>query len=69
MALSMYRSQDQARKTARQWPKIGQYVAELELVSGKGFNIADTGHPGHVSVWGDPLELRECIVDIVPVQD
>jgi hypothetical protein len=69
MALSMYRNQELARKAARQWPRIGRYIAELELVSGKGFNIADTGHPGHVSVWGDPLELLERIVDIVPVED
>lgn len=70
MAVSMYREREQASKTARNWwPKIGSHVAELELVAGKGFNFADTGHPGHVSVWGDPLELLACVVDIVPVED
>jgi hypothetical protein len=64
MGLSTYRSRSQAAGTARRFPIIGAYLARLRLVPGRGFNFADTAHPGHVSVWGDPLALAASVVDI-----
>jgi hypothetical protein len=58
MGLSMYRDMVDAIGTARRWPVIGEHLATLVLWAGRGFNIADTGHPGHVTVWGDPESLR-----------
>ena len=69
MGLSMFRTPEKARGTAWKWPVMGEFVAELELTSGNGFNLADTGAPGHVTVWGDPMWLRDAVVDILPVEE
>jgi hypothetical protein len=52
LGISTYRSPSQAVGTARRFPAIGTHVARLLLPSAKGFNFADTAHPGHVTVWG-----------------
>jgi hypothetical protein len=67
MGISMYMRPAQAEKTARRWPKIGNHIAEMSLTSGEGFAYAPTGPPGHITVWGRPLQLRAAIVDIYPV--
>jgi hypothetical protein len=67
MGISVYLRPEDARETARKWPVIGAFVALLQLTSGQGFNIAETGHPGHRTVWGDPFKLRNTLVDIVSV--
>lgn len=67
MGLSTYRSGSQAAGTARRFPAIGTHVARLRLHGGRGVNLADTGHPGHVTIWGDPLTLASCVVEISPV--
>ncbi|MGI8558861.1 MAG: hypothetical protein ACR2ND_11240 [Solirubrobacteraceae bacterium] len=64
MGLSTYRSAPQAVGTARRFPRIGSHVAQLRLVPDEGFNFADTGHPGHVTVWGDPFSLARSVIDI-----
>ncbi len=67
MGLSTYRTVSQARGTAIRFPAIGTHLARLQLQPGRGVSFADTGHPGHVTVWGDPLTLTRSIVDIQPV--
>jgi hypothetical protein len=67
MGLSTYRTVSQARGTAARFPRIGTHLARLRLEAGRGLNFADTGHPGHVTVWGDPLMLASSVVDIEPV--
>lgn len=67
MGLSTYRTVSQARGTAARFPAIGTHLARLRLQAGRGLNFAATGHPGHVTVWGDPLTPARSVVDIEPV--
>lgn len=69
MGLSMYLEGRQAGRTARRWPLIGTHVAEMQLDPGQGFSYAATGPPGHITVWGRPLQLQAAVVDIYPVED
>jgi hypothetical protein len=67
MGISMYSEERVALGTARRFDKLGRYVARVELAAGKGFNFARTGHPRQLTVWGDPVNLVESVVDIRPV--
>jgi hypothetical protein len=64
MGISTYLGEGAARGTAQRFPKLGDFVARLDLTSGRGFNFAQTGHPGHLTVWGDPFKLHDVIGDI-----
>jgi hypothetical protein len=67
--LSMYLEREMAAATARHWPRLGRHLAEVELVPGTGSCWAHTGQPGHITVWGRPLQLLACVADILPVED
>lgn len=48
-------------------PVIGPFVARLSLPGDCGFYYMDSSDPtGHVSVWGDPLDLVARVEDIFP---
>jgi hypothetical protein len=68
MGISTYLSPGDAVGTARKFDKLGDYVAQIALRPGRGFNYARTGHAGHLTVWGDPVKLLESVVDITPVE-
>lgn len=68
MGLSTYRAVSQARGTATRFPAIGSHLARLRLTAGHGLNFADTGHPGHVTLWGDPVVLVDSVVEVEPVE-
>jgi hypothetical protein len=68
MGISMYSDEHVARGTAERFDKLGGFVARLHMGVGKGFNFAHTGHPLHLTVWGDPVKLVESVVDIQPVE-
>lgn len=67
MGISTYLDEAIARGTAQRWPKLGEWVARLEMQHGNGFNYAHTGPPGHLTIWGDPVKLSAMVVDVVPV--
>ncbi len=67
MGLSAYIEHGAANGTAQKWEKLGDFVAELRLRTGNGFNFAHTGPPLHLTIWGDPVKLQEAVVDIQPV--
>jgi hypothetical protein len=69
LGLSMYLTLKMATATARRWPRIGRRVAEIHLQPENGFCYADTAQPGHITVWGRPLQLLSCVVDILTVGD
>jgi hypothetical protein len=64
MGISVYVSRGQARETALRWPKLGGYVARIALRADRGFNVARTGHAGHLTLWAEPVKLRDATVDI-----
>ena len=68
MGISIYLDEGVAHGMARRFPRLGDFVARLVLKSGNGFNYARTGHPLHLTVWGDPVKLSSAIVDIDPVR-
>ena len=68
MGISMYTEEHVARGTAEKFDRLGGFVARCHLAVGKGFNFAHTGHPLHLTVWGDPVKLVESVVDIQPVE-
>lgn len=69
MALSMFEAPVQAAATARRFPAIGGFIARVRLTADHGFGVADTGPPGHVSVWGRPLQFVEAVADISNVDE
>jgi hypothetical protein len=64
MGISVYRTSERATETALTWPQLGHHVARLELRPEMGFNYAHTGHTGHLTLWADPVKLREVTTDI-----
>jgi hypothetical protein len=40
--------------------QVGEYIAEVELEPGMGFDIEDLREPdGHLTIWGDPDRLAQ----------
>jgi hypothetical protein len=70
MAISLWRSEEQAASIARRFSAIGNHVAKVQLRSGNGFDYLDPtlDRPGHITVWGDKFLLAQSVVDIVPVE-
>ena len=64
MGISVYLTSERATETALAWPRLGGYIARLELHSDMGFNYAHTGHAGHLTLWADPVKLRDVATDI-----
>ena len=64
MGISAYMEEGMAHETAQRWEKLGDYVAEIRLTSGHGFNFAHTGHRSHLTIWADPVKLREAVVGV-----
>jgi hypothetical protein len=67
MGISVYVELEQALETARRFSKLGGYVAHLQLQPDRGFNYAYTGHNGHLTLWAEPVKLRDVTTDITPV--
>lgn len=69
MGVSVYLSLEQARDTARRWPRLGAFVARLELLPPSAASFALTSFPGHLTVWGRAADLVGAVVSIVPVEE
>lgn len=67
MALSMFDRPEIAADLARRVPKLGGYVATVDLVPGIGICVAKTGAPAHWSVWGRPGQLATCVTDVANI--
>jgi hypothetical protein len=64
----MYDREDQAREQARRIPKLGGFLARLEITEGDSIQVRQTGNnPAHHTIWGDPDELLSCIVAVLVV--
>lgn len=69
VGISAYLEAGVAKETAKRWSKLGDYVARILLTHGNGFNFAHTGHPLHLTLWGDPVKLCDAVVDISGIED
>jgi hypothetical protein len=68
MRISVHMERGDSAATARKFPKLGDYTARLALRPGMGFNYAHTAMPGHLTLWAEPIKLRDVLVDIEPVE-
>lgn len=78
--MSVYRSEEHARirwagmrKNADQFGddkvRQGEYLAELELTPGEGFDVEDRRkRDGHLTIWGDPLKLAATVRRVFPAE-
>jgi hypothetical protein len=67
MGISVFAEEEQAAGISRRWPTIGDYVAHMVLRPGLGFNLARTSFRGHLTLWADPVKLRDATTDITSV--
>lgn len=64
MAVSTFTSRAAARALAVRYPDIGTHVARLRLAGGAGFCIDVPPAGPHRSLWGSPVQLAACVVDV-----
>lgn len=66
--LSVYATEAQARRKARQIPLIGQFIAELQIANEAPVRVErTTTSAGHHTIWGDAAYLLGCVVRVLPV--
>lgn len=47
--------------------RMGNYVAEVELIPDQGYLLEDLGEPDeHLTIWGDPARLAGAVGRIYP---
>lgn len=65
--LSVYATLAQARRKARAYPMLGQFIAVLEIPETEAIRYERTlpGSRGHHTLWGEPKLLLACIVSVV----
>jgi hypothetical protein len=69
MGISVFERCGQAMAVARRFPRIGSYVAQLDLSADEGFSFARWGPKGHLTVWGAPAKLASAVVKVDRVRD
>ncbi len=63
---SVWRTEEHARAVARRFPRLGTYIAEVDLpVDATLLPFRDT--PDHLTAFGDPDAFVHAVVRIVPV--
>ncbi len=67
MAVSGFEDRARLATLARRRPqRIGTHIVTVELQPGLGVCVADTGGPGHWSIWGVPAHLVALVTDVAP---
>ena len=66
--LSVYDSEANARRKARQVPAIGSYIARVDLPAEASFKYEKTGGRGHYTLWAEARTLLDNVVEVVPVE-
>lgn len=64
----MYENLETAVETARTFPKLGQFIARLDLVTDQGISFAKWGGRTHMTVWGEAEKLCAFVIEILPVR-
>jgi hypothetical protein len=66
--ISVYRTEAQARRKARQYPILGAFLAEIAVSPEQPVAIErTTPSPGHHTIWAPAEELLHCVVRVVSV--
>ena len=67
--LSLYDTWDGAANTARDYPKIGAFIAAVDVPDDGRYRLErTTASAGHWTAWGDADALLACVVSVTPVQ-
>ena len=68
--ISVYQTLAQARRKARDYPFLGQFIAELNLDTDlPRIRIEKTFGRGHHTLWGTAAALRRSVIAITPVAE
>src|SRR5438045_267250 len=58
-----------AERKARRFAQLGRYIATLRLPEDGSIRIEKTlANRNHYTLWGDPVTLLECVVELVPLE-
>ncbi len=63
----MYSSVDTARRTAIAFPRIGSFLAQVQIEDDDDVRVEKTLGPDHFTIWGEPDLLVSRVVSTVPV--
>lgn len=68
--ISVYRTQLQATRKARDYPFLGRFIAELDLdVDLPRIRAEKTFGRGHYTIWGPAAALLHAVVAVIPLPD
>jgi hypothetical protein len=68
-SVSMFERVETVTRLARRRPeRVGSHIMTVILLPEFGFYRAETGAPGHHSIWGSPHRLLECITAVRPLR-
>jgi hypothetical protein len=63
--ISVYDTEERARQTARDYPRLGAYIAELDIPEGGTVRAQRTTKSlGHYTLWGDAVAMLACVVAV-----
>jgi hypothetical protein len=67
--ISVYATEQQARNKATAFPRLGRFIAAVEVEDGAPVHVERTlpKSRGHYTLWGAPEEIRRRVVSVVPV--
>lgn len=66
MAVSTFTTREAACQLVERFPGIGTHAARLRLPGGAGVCVDAPPKGAHRSLWGAPVQLAACVVDVVP---
>lgn len=66
--ISVYETAERARQTALDYPRLGTYIAVLDIPEEGPIGAERTTNSlGHYTLWGDAVTMLACVVAVRPV--
>ena len=66
--ISVFDTEERARRRARATLALGRFIAAVEIATGDPIRAERTlRRSGHHTLWGDPVALLERVASVVPV--
>jgi hypothetical protein len=66
--ISVYATEEQARRRARTAPMLGTYLAELRFADDGAIRWERTPRRGHHTLWAPPALLLAAVTLVVPIE-